>query len=236
MKTAKTWEAGYYMTGGTGKRITVSTLAEATFFADGGFDDIVYAMPICLSKMDAVRELTERLEAFHILTDSIVMLKEIIKIRPPATKTWSVLLMLDVGYNRCGVKPSNPAALEMARIMASCDFISFAGVYAHCGQSYNTTGEEEHTKVVCHARDEIVKFTRQLEAEGIPCPCIGLGSTPGCSHTPSEMTGVTEYHPGNYVFYGNQCTSLFNYSCRCTCDFVHDHIFTIITCFRYATG
>lgn len=89
------------MTGGSRKQITVSTLAEATFFADGGFDDIVYAVPISLPKMNAVRELTARLEAFHIVTDSMDVLKEITKLEPPSGKQWSVLLILDVGYNRC---------------------------------------------------------------------------------------------------------------------------------------
>ena len=60
-----------------------------------------------------------------------------------------------------GVKPSNPAALGMARNMASCDFVSFAGVYTHCGQSYDCSGEEEHVKIACHARDETVKFAKQ---------------------------------------------------------------------------
>jgi len=35
-------EAGKLMTNGTKKRIEVSTLAEAEFFALGGFDDILY--------------------------------------------------------------------------------------------------------------------------------------------------------------------------------------------------
>ena len=32
------------MTGGTKKRIVVSTIAEAEFFADNGFDDILYGV------------------------------------------------------------------------------------------------------------------------------------------------------------------------------------------------
>ena len=50
----------------------------------------------------------------------------------------------------------------------------------------------------------VIQFVVRLEAEGVTCPCVGIGSTPGCSHTPSDMTGVSEYHPGNYVFYGKQ--------------------------------
>lgn len=51
--------------------------------------------------------------------------------------------------------------MEMARIMADCDFIHFAGLYAHCGQSYDCTGTEEHIKIATHARDETVKFAKR---------------------------------------------------------------------------
>lgn len=30
---------------------------------------------------------------------------------------------------------------------------------------------------------------------------VSMGSTPTCSHLPSDMREVTEIHPGNYVFY-----------------------------------
>ncbi|XP_062518878.1 D-serine dehydratase-like isoform X2 [Corticium candelabrum] len=208
MKTAKTWEAGFYMTNGTRKQIVVSTFAEATFFADGGFDDVIYAVPITLSKMNRVRELTARLESFQFMTDSMEVLNGITKIPPPVGKHWSMLVQLDVGYGRCGVKPSSSLALEIVREMASCDFIDFVGLYTHCGQSYACTGAIAHVTVASHARDESVKLAKQLEAEGISCRCVGIGSTPGCSHNPSDMTGITEYHPGNYVFYDMQQAGL----------------------------
>lgn len=37
---------GWYQTNGTKRRIVVSTLAEAEFFADAGFDDILFSIPI----------------------------------------------------------------------------------------------------------------------------------------------------------------------------------------------
>ena len=89
------------MTNGTRKQIVVSTFAEATFFADGGFDDVIYAVPITLSKMNRVRELTARLESFQFMTDSMEVLNGITKIPPPVGKHWSMLVQLDVGYGRC---------------------------------------------------------------------------------------------------------------------------------------
>lgn len=39
------------MTGGTRRCIVVSTLAEATFYADHGFDDILYAYSLPFDKV-----------------------------------------------------------------------------------------------------------------------------------------------------------------------------------------
>lgn len=47
-------------TGNTSKRITCSTLAEAEFFANGGFDDILYACPITPDKLPQAASLANR--------------------------------------------------------------------------------------------------------------------------------------------------------------------------------
>jgi len=39
-------QGGELMTDGTKRRIAVSTIAEAEFYADNGFDDIIFASPI----------------------------------------------------------------------------------------------------------------------------------------------------------------------------------------------
>jgi D-serine deaminase-like pyridoxal phosphate-dependent protein len=43
------------MTAGTRRRISVSTIAEAQFYAENGFDDILYAYPITQDKLDRYR-------------------------------------------------------------------------------------------------------------------------------------------------------------------------------------
>ena len=39
-------EGGELMTGGTKRKITVSTIMEAEFYAENGFEDILFASPI----------------------------------------------------------------------------------------------------------------------------------------------------------------------------------------------
>ncbi|HEX8152080.1 MAG TPA: DSD1 family PLP-dependent enzyme, partial [Thermoanaerobaculia bacterium] len=61
VKTHKAVEIGRVQHGGGIGPITVSTLAEAEFFADGGFRDITYAFPIAPEKLARAGELARRI-------------------------------------------------------------------------------------------------------------------------------------------------------------------------------
>src|SRR5882724_13413432 len=62
VKTHKTIEIGRMQHGGNLGPITVSTMAEAEFFADEGFRDITYAVPIAPEKLARVASLAARIE------------------------------------------------------------------------------------------------------------------------------------------------------------------------------
>ena len=49
----------------------MSSLAEARFFADAGWDDVLYAVSITADKLDEARALSERI-VFHIIVDNAV--------------------------------------------------------------------------------------------------------------------------------------------------------------------
>jgi len=88
------------MTNGTKRCIVVSTLAEAEFFADGGFDDITYGYPITPDKLPQASKLLERLQKFHIFVDNDFTLKALISYPPPQGKKWSVFMKVDCGNDR----------------------------------------------------------------------------------------------------------------------------------------
>src|ERR671926_1170147 len=69
VKTHKTIEIGRLQHGGSLGPITVSTMAEAEFFADGGFTDITYAVPIPPEKLARAAALASRIERLNLLID-----------------------------------------------------------------------------------------------------------------------------------------------------------------------
>src|SRR5437763_3698167 len=76
-KTHKTVEIARMQHGGAIGPITVSTLAEAEFFADAGFRDITYAVPIAPEKLPRAAALAGRIERLNILIDSVDALQAV---------------------------------------------------------------------------------------------------------------------------------------------------------------
>lgn len=93
-------ECADIMTGGSRRCIVVSTLAEASFYADNGYDDILYAYPLPFDKVERCAELSERLSLFHVLLDNRLALQELKKRPLKQGKVWRVWMKLDCDNGR----------------------------------------------------------------------------------------------------------------------------------------
>ncbi|XP_061926266.1 D-serine dehydratase [Entelurus aequoreus] len=203
MKTHKTLECADIMTGGSRRCIVVSTLAEACFYANHGFDDILYAYSLPFDKVERCAILSERLELFQVLLDHPQALEQLKKRPLRDGRLWRVWLKLDCGNGRAGILHSEPDALKLAQAIAGTPGVDLTGVYAHCGNTYNCTGVKEIQAVAKETTDLTLQFMGRLKAVGISCKS-SIGSTPSCSHPVRDMAQLSEVHPGNYVFYDEQ--------------------------------
>ncbi|KAM6948440.1 D-serine dehydratase [Aplochiton taeniatus] len=203
MKTHKTLECADIMTGGSRRCIVVSTLAEASFYADNGFDDILYAYSVPLDKVERCAALSERLNLFQVLLDHRDALEQLRKKPLKNGRKWHVWLKLDCGNGRAGVLHSEPEALELAQAITETDGVELTGVYAHCGNTYNCRGVEQIQGVAQETTTFTLMFMDKLKTVGITCKS-SIGSTPSCSHPIKDMGQLSEVHPGNYAFYDVQ--------------------------------
>ena len=155
VKTHKTLQGAYLQTGGTCKSIVCSTLAEARHNQKGGFDDILYAVPITPDKLNEAAVLTNQAKTcFSIMVDHPFQLNAILNSPPPSlTKKWSIVLMVDCGYGRDGVLPNDPKAIQMVLDIAQSATCEFCGIYTHGGHSYASNSSESIRKVACEERD-----------------------------------------------------------------------------------
>ncbi|XP_053916580.1 D-threo-3-hydroxyaspartate dehydratase isoform X1 [Cuculus canorus] len=210
VKTHKTLEGAELATGGTRRGIVVSTLAEARFFAAGGFDDILYAYPLPASRLEECATLAQRLQAFQVLLDNPQTL-DLLRQRPlSGGKRWLVWLKLDCGNGRAGVRPTDPNTFALARAIAeeTPEKVTLVGVYAHCGNTYSCRDVPTIQAIARATTAAVLDFVTTLRQAGVPCPQATIGSTPSCSHPVPEMAQLTELHPGNYIFYDLQQTQV----------------------------
>lgn len=199
VKTAKSVQIGRMAVEGHDGRITVSTLAEARYFAQGGFKDILYGVGIIPSKLGAVTELRRQGVNLRVVTDNLAVAQAIAAAAVDGD-TFSVLIEIDSGGGRAGLPyPALPGLLDIARALHAASSVELAGVMTHAGHSYHENTIEGIAAVAEQERLAITGAADKLRAAGIPCPIVSAGSTPTATHS-KNFSGITEMRPGVYVF------------------------------------
>lgn len=191
--------------GATG--LTVSTLQEARAVLEGGWNDVTWAFPVILSRLDEIVEIMSlRPEATLRLVvdspDAVTALESQVapRVRSGADAGCHVWLKVDCGYGRCGVDPGSDRALELARRINESSRLTFDGILSHSGHAYAVRGSEALARVAEEERSVMAGFAGRLREQGVDVPGVSVGSTPAMSAVRS-LDGVTEARPGNYVFF-----------------------------------
>jgi D-serine deaminase-like pyridoxal phosphate-dependent protein len=199
VKTAKSIEVGRMAVEGHDGRITVSTLAEARYFAQGGFKDILYGVGVVPSKLAAVSELRRQGINLRIVTDNLQVAKAICD-AARGGNAFSVFIEVDSGGGRAGLPfPDLPGLLDIAKLLHAAPGVELAGVMTHAGHSYHESTPGGIAAVAEQERLAVVTAAEKLRAADIPCPIVSAGSTPTATHS-RNFAGITEMRPGVYVF------------------------------------
>ena len=193
-KTHKTVEIARMQHGGAIGPITVSTLAEAEFYADAGFRDITYAVPIAPEKLARAAALARRIERLNILIDSFDALRAV----ESAGGVFDAFLKVDCGYHRAGVDPNDPDSVRLAIAMSRSPAVHFQGLLTHAGHSYHARDVGEIRRVAAEETAALTRFRALLD--GLDDVTRSIGSTPTASVVDS-FTDCDEVRPGNYVFF-----------------------------------
>lgn len=200
VKTHKTVEGARLQVRGHFGGITVSTLAEARFFALAGFRDLTLAVPISPARMREALELGRGLGRLSVLVDGEPAARELETCAAAQGTRASVFLELDCGQSRSGVDPESWAACALGARLGRASWLDFRGVLTHAGQSYNCHNRDELLAVARRERDAATGFAARLRANGVRVEEVSIGSTPTLSVV-DDLTGVTEVRPGNYAFF-----------------------------------
>ena len=182
--------------GATG--LTVATLGEAENFAEAGFDDLFIAYPLWASDATAGRIASlSQVSRLRVGVESEASAVALAR----ASKSLEVVLELDSGLQRTGVKPD-----EVVMLARQCSDLGLriAGVFTHGGHGY---ASPQSTSLA--AADEarcISDAVELLARDGFDVEVASAGSTP--TALASATGAVNEERPGIYVFYDRQQLAL----------------------------
>jgi D-serine deaminase-like pyridoxal phosphate-dependent protein len=179
--------------------ITVSTLAEADYFADAGFTDITYAVGLAPEKIARTRTLVGRGVDLSILIDSIEQARALADAAQDGEAMPAALIEIDCDGHRGGLVPEDPALLEIAKILREGG-VELRGVLTHAGESYSARGGVGLPEAAEGERAAAVAAAEALRRGGHAAPVVSVGSTP-TAHFAGNLDGVTEVRAGVFMFF-----------------------------------
>jgi len=199
LKTTKCAEVAARLMDSPSGPVAVSTLKEAEQFAAVGVRDMLYAVGIAPAKLDRAAALRRSGVDLSLVLDSTEQARVLTSKSKQIGISFAVLIEIDCDGHRSGVRPGDPALIEIGRILHDGGAM-LRGVMTHGGASYDEPGEAAVVRAAQRERDAAVQCAEALRAAGLPCPVVSVGSTP-TAHFARQLTGVTEVRAGVFVFF-----------------------------------
>lgn len=178
--------------------ICVATVGEAEVFASHGCDDILIANQVVEShKMKRMVDLAKDVK-IRVCVDCFKNIQDLNELATKAKITLEVLLDIDVGMGRTGVKPGKPA-LELARKVKDAralDLVGFQAYEGHLSYMQDYDGRKAQTD---QCMGLVVETRDLLNENGFDIDYITTSGT-GTAGIAAQYPGITEIQPGTYIF------------------------------------
>lgn len=179
--------------------ICCAKLGEAEVFADAGIKDIRLPYPLHPTNAGRVVQLLDRTRLSFIVD------------HPMVAKGWSmaldavgrevdVLVKVDVGFHRCGIDPSAADAVQFIKQVAGLPGLRLKGLLAHAGHGYHATSDAHLEEIAVSEARILQDLAEKARREGVAVDEISTGATPTARFA-LRQPGLTEYRPGNYVYF-----------------------------------
>jgi len=173
-------------------------VSEAEAMIDGGVPDVLIANEVVgAAKVRRVAALAGRARV-SVCVDDADNVAALDAAAGSAKVRFDVFVEVDVGANRCGVEPGEPAA-SLAKCIASSTNLRFAGLQAYQGAAQHLRKVEERRAAIEQAVAKVKASIAAIERAGLKCERVtGAGTGTYAFET---MSGVyDEIQPGSYIF------------------------------------
>ena len=178
-------------------RATVSSLGQATYFADHGWSDLTLAIGANPLEVANYSNLAARI-SLGLTVDSS---ETVARLSAGLVSEVRISLEIDVGDGRAGIPWHQMRRLaDLAEQVTGADNLELVGLLAHAGQTYDAADPGEAAAVFHTTREHLQDCRRELTRAGFSGLLISAGDTPGFA-TVTDWTGLDEARPGNFVFH-----------------------------------
>jgi D-serine deaminase-like pyridoxal phosphate-dependent protein len=184
------------------KGICCAKLGEAEVLLSTGIPDVLIANqvvdPVKITRLAGLARGSARVT---VCADNPANVKALSEACAAVGATLRVLVEVDVGMNRCGVKTSE-AALALAKQIHASPGLVFEGIQAYEGHLVQIPEIEKRRAGVREMEEKIGRLKTMLEKAGLPVKEISGGGTSTYNIT-GDNTIWTEIQAGSYVFMDN---------------------------------
>ena len=178
--------------------ITCAKLGEAETLVEAGITGILIANEVVdARKIERLAELAAKAE----MTVAVDQAENLIQLSPAAVQvgsTINILVEVDVGLHRCGVRTMEQA-LELASLASRLPGMHFSGVMGYEGHTVFELDRERRAENVNQAMGKLTGTAELLRSNGLEVEIVSAGGT-GTFDLTGDFPGVTEIQAGSYPF------------------------------------
>ncbi len=182
--------------------VCVAKLGEAQVMADAGIEDILITTEIVgAAKVAALMQLLKRHPDVKIVVDSRAGADQIDQAARDVGLTTPIktLVELNVGQNRCGVEPGEPA-LALVQHLTKSSHLLYSGVQGYEGHLQMLPDAGERRRECLECMDRLLITVNLLKSQFLPPKIVSTGGT-GTAEICATIPEVTEVQPGSFVFW-----------------------------------
>jgi D-serine deaminase-like pyridoxal phosphate-dependent protein len=177
--------------------VACATVWEAQMMAAGGIADVLIANQVVQrDKVEALATLA-RGHRITVAVDDVRNLDQLDEALQRAGSNLEVLIEVDVGMGRCGVR-TKEEALEVARHLESTPRLVLRGLQGYEGHCMLEPDRDVRLRETRVANEKLVGAADLLVANGYPCDVVSGGGT-GTYFITGANPRITEVQAGSYT-------------------------------------
>jgi len=183
--------------------VCCAKLGEAEAMAEGGIGSILITSPVVTGQgLDRLMALNAKVPDLMVVVDHPDNARALAAAASEAKRTLKVLVDLDVGLHRTGIRPGDDAT-DLAELLDAAEFLQLRGLQAYAGHLMHIHDFAERREKSLAAMKMLGDQRDALKAKGLCCDIVSGGGT-GSYNIDPEAKVLTELQGGSYIFMDKQ--------------------------------